>query len=56
MSTFTLLSGIFLFGLTQSKTSIQVNVLTCFAAMFQNAFYGVLYGCTFHFSVSFRFC
>ena len=44
MAFFTAGSGIMLFGLTQSKTNVQVNALTCVAAFFQNAFYGVLYG------------
>jgi hypothetical protein len=37
LSFFTIASGVFLFGLTQSKTAVHVNVLTCFAAFFQNA-------------------
>ncbi|ORX35168.1 major facilitator superfamily domain-containing protein [Kockovaella imperatae] len=44
MAFFTVAAGIFLFGLTQAKTKAQINVLTCFAALCENAFYGVLYG------------
>jgi hypothetical protein len=44
MSFFTVGAGVILFGLTQAKTSVQVNALTCVASFFQNAFYGVLYG------------
>ena len=44
LSLFLIVSGIFLFGLTQAKTYVQVQVLTCFAACFENAFYGVLFG------------
>jgi len=43
MAFFTVGSGAFLFGLTASRTQVQVNALTCMAALFQNAFYGVLY-------------
>jgi hypothetical protein len=38
MSFFTVGAGVVLFGLTQAKTSVQVNALTCVAAFFQNAF------------------
>jgi MFS family permease len=44
MAVFTLCAGIFLFGLTASRTQVQVNALTSMAAFFENAFYGVLYG------------
>ena len=44
MSFFTVGAGVVLFGLTQAKTSAQVDALTCIASFFQNAFYGVLYG------------
>ena len=44
MAFFTAASGVFLFGLTQAKTDLQVNVLTSFASFMENAFYGVLYG------------
>ncbi|KAL8278210.1 hypothetical protein RQP46_009383 [Phenoliferia psychrophenolica] len=44
MAFFTVISGLFLFGLTAVKTSRGVNALTCLAALFENAFYGVLYG------------
>lgn len=37
MSMFTIGAGLFLFGLTQSKTLVQVNALTCMAAFTQNA-------------------
>ena len=38
MAFFTVSAGIFLFGLTQAQTKVQVNVLTCFAALCENAF------------------
>jgi hypothetical protein len=38
MAFFTAGAGIMLFGLTQAKTNVQVNALTCVAAFFQNAF------------------
>ena len=34
----TITSGIFLFGLTAARNGTQINVLTCFAALFENAF------------------
>lgn len=34
---FTIAAGVFLFGLTQTKNSVQVNVLTCLASFFENA-------------------
>lgn len=36
MAFWTILSGIFLFGLTAAKTPLQINVLTCAAAMAEN--------------------
>lgn len=39
MSFFTITAGIFLFGLTKATTAVQINVLTCFAALCENAFY-----------------
>jgi len=44
MAFFTIMSGIFLFALTQAKTSVQVNALVSIASFWENAFYGVLYG------------
>ncbi|KAJ7312934.1 MFS general substrate transporter [Mycena albidolilacea] len=44
MALFTIMSGVFLFALTQAKTSIQVNALVSIASFWENAFYGVLYG------------
>jgi hypothetical protein len=38
MAFFTVVSGVVLFGLTQSKTTIQVNALISIASFFQNAF------------------
>lgn len=38
MAFFTLTAGIFLLGLTQSKSAIQVNALTCMASFFSNAY------------------
>jgi hypothetical protein len=35
MGTFTILSGVFLFGLTQATNAAQINVLTCFAALWR---------------------
>lgn len=35
-----------MFGLTASRNGTQINVLTCAAALAENAFYGVLYGYT----------
>lgn len=34
----TITSGIFLLGLTAARNGTQINVLTCFAALFENAF------------------
>ncbi|KAF8201364.1 major facilitator superfamily domain-containing protein [Mycena galopus ATCC 62051] len=44
MAFFTIMSGVFLFALTQAKTSVQVNALVSIASFWENAFYGVLYG------------
>ncbi|KAJ7843090.1 hypothetical protein B0H14DRAFT_2585926 [Mycena olivaceomarginata] len=41
---FTIMSGVFLFALTQAKTSMQVNGLVSIASFWENTFYGVLYG------------
>lgn len=38
---FTIMSGVFLFALTQAKTSMQVNALVSIASFWENAFYGV---------------
>lgn len=43
MSFFTVGAGAFLFGLTAARTSTAINGLTCMAALFSNAFYGILY-------------
>ncbi|BGP53705.1 hypothetical protein JCM8202_003636 [Rhodotorula sphaerocarpa] len=40
---FTIGTGCFLFGLTSVRNAVAINVLTCFAAFFENAFYGVIY-------------
>ncbi|GAA5883780.1 hypothetical protein JCM3774_005672 [Rhodotorula dairenensis] len=40
---FTVGAGAFLFGLTSVRTAVAVNALTCMAALFENAFYGVIY-------------
>lgn len=42
MAVATITSGIFLFGLTAARDGTQINVLTCFAALFENAFCGSL--------------
>ncbi|KAJ7916777.1 MFS general substrate transporter [Mycena leptocephala] len=44
MAFFTIMSGVFLFALTQATTSVQVNALVSIASFWENAFYGVLYG------------
>lgn len=44
MAFFTAASGIFLFGLTACRTLPAINAMTCMAAFFENAFYGVLFG------------
>ncbi|KAF7369223.1 MFS domain-containing protein [Mycena venus] len=44
MALFTIMSGVFLFALTQARTSVQVNALVSIASFWENAFYGVLYG------------
>lgn len=38
MAFFTLSAGVFLLGLTQAKSAIQVNALTCMSAFFSNAY------------------
>ncbi|KAM0789193.1 hypothetical protein ACM66B_000038 [Microbotryomycetes sp. NB124-2] len=43
MSFFTCGAGAFLFGLTAARNSREINALTCMAALFENAFYGILY-------------
>ncbi|KPV73157.1 uncharacterized protein RHOBADRAFT_46262 [Rhodotorula graminis WP1] len=43
MAFFTVGAGAFLFGLTAARSQASINALTCMAALFQNAFYGVLY-------------
>ncbi|KAI5475841.1 MFS domain-containing protein [Pseudohyphozyma bogoriensis] len=44
MAFFTIMSGVFLFGLTTARSNDAIIVWTCMAATFENAFYGVLYG------------
>ncbi|KAJ7618677.1 hypothetical protein FB45DRAFT_872076 [Roridomyces roridus] len=40
----TIMSGVFLFDLIAATTSTQVNALISFANLWENTFYGVLYG------------
>jgi len=44
LSLCTLVSAIFMFGLTQAKTEAQINALTCMVSFWLNAMYGVLFG------------
>ncbi|KAK4051428.1 hypothetical protein OIV83_002912 [Microbotryomycetes sp. JL201] len=43
MAFFTVGAGCFLFGLTAARNSRTINALTCMAALFENAFYGIVY-------------
>ncbi len=38
MAFFTISAGVFLFGLTRARNGTTINVLTCFASFFENAF------------------
>ncbi|KAI5475842.1 MFS domain-containing protein [Pseudohyphozyma bogoriensis] len=44
MSFFTVMAGVFLFGLTTARTRPNLIIWNCLASSFENAFYGVLYG------------
>ena len=50
MSLGTILTGVFLFGFTQSKNSGQVLAFSCVTAATQQIMYGVLYAVSEHFS------